>query len=50
MFIEKNREGYWVITDFIGDERVKRMYLYHTKREAIKKFKNEFIYVKWRGL
>jgi len=41
-FVEKNRHGYWVISDFDNQDRLFTMrYLYYTKKEAIKLFKNE---------
>ena len=36
-FMEKNREGYWVIHGCIGIRR----YLYYTKREARKRYIEE---------
>ena len=41
MIVEKNTGGYWVIGDFINGYWVSRMYLYYTKKESIKKFKEE---------
>jgi len=39
-FVEKNCYGYWVISDFDNtDQLVTMKYLYYTKREAIKRFK-----------
>ena len=46
MTITKNREGYWVIGDFINGYWVSKMYLYYTKKEAIKKFKEEATIIK----
>lgn len=38
--VEKNRYGYWVISDFdIQDCLVTMKYLYYTKRQSIKLFK-----------
>jgi hypothetical protein len=39
-FVQKNCYGYWVISDFDNsDQLVTMKYLYYTKREAIKLFK-----------
>jgi len=39
-FVEKNCYGYWVISEFNNlDQLVTMKYLYYTKREAIKLFK-----------
>lgn len=39
-FIEKNCYGYWVISDFDNHDCLVTMkYLYYTKRDAIKLFK-----------
>lgn len=42
MTIEKNREGAWVISTIAGGYLVTRVYYFHTKREAVAKFKQEF--------
>lgn len=45
MTITKNSEGAWVISAFtLGGNSylVTRMYYFHTKKEAITKFKQEF--------
>jgi hypothetical protein len=41
MTINKNTEGYWVVSDVIGGYLVTRKYLYYTKREAIRMFREE---------
>ena len=41
MIVERNHEGYWVISEVIGGYLETRKYLYYTKREAIKRFKEE---------
>ena len=41
-FAQKNHYGYWVISDFDNqDHLVTKRYLYYTKKEAIKLFKEE---------
>jgi len=41
-FIQKNHYGYWVISDFDNQDRLVTIkYLYYTKKEAIKCFKQE---------
>ena len=37
----ENRNGAWVITDIIGDSLVTRTYIFYTKAEAIRLFKQE---------
>lgn len=43
--IDKNREGAWRISAFVGEGRreylLTRLYYFHTKREAIRLFKQE---------
>ena len=41
MIVEKNRGGYWVISDIIAEKQIMKKYLYYTKREAIRLFKKE---------
>jgi hypothetical protein len=38
---EKNREGYWVLSDIIDGHLVTRRYLYYTKKQAINHFKRQ---------
>ena len=41
-FVQKNHYGYWVISDFDNQDRLVTIkYLYYTKKEAIKCFKQE---------
>lgn len=41
-FVEKNKYGYWVISDFDDkDCLVTKKYLYYTKKQAIQIFKQE---------
>lgn len=42
MLIEKNINGYFVISDLIKGYLVKRIYMGYSKLESIKKFKEEF--------
>tara|TARA_R100001510_G_C7493208_1_gene100089 strand:- start:226 stop:396 length:171 start_codon:yes stop_codon:yes gene_type:complete len=42
MNIYKNQQGYLVIEDVLGGEYKKMSYLYYTRREAIKLFKQEY--------
>lgn len=43
-FVEKNHYGYWVISDFDNSDHLVTMkYLYYTKREAIKLFKEHLV-------
>jgi hypothetical protein len=40
--VQKNNYGYWVISDFDNrDHLVTKRYLYYTKKEAIRLFKQE---------
>jgi len=41
MTIEKNINGYWLITDIINGYFVKKVYGGYTKKEAIQLFKKE---------
>lgn len=41
MTIERNQEGAYVISDIIGGYLVTKRYYGYTKREAIKRFKEE---------
>jgi hypothetical protein len=41
MIVERNHEGYWVVSAVVKGYLVTRKYLYHTKREAIRRFKEE---------
>ena len=41
MTIEKNINGYYVITDIINRRLIKKVYGGYTKREAIRLFKHE---------
>lgn len=42
MIIERNIQGYIVISDIIENQRVERKYLYFSEKEAIAKFMAEF--------
>jgi len=43
-FVQKNHYGYWVISDFDNQDRLVTIkYLYYTKKEAIKCFKQELL-------
>ncbi len=42
MNIYKNHNGYLVIEDVLGGQYIKMTYLYHTRRQAIKLFKQEY--------
>ena len=42
MNIYKNNQGYLVIEDLLGGEYKCMSYLYYTKQEAIKKFKQKY--------
>jgi hypothetical protein len=42
MIIDKNREGAWRITDIVNGYLETRVYYFYTKKEALKKFKEEF--------
>lgn len=50
MFIERNYEGAWVVSDIVGGYRVVRRYYGYTKGEAIKLFQNELAIVKVEAL
>jgi hypothetical protein len=41
MIVERNHEGYWVISEVVNGYLETRKYLYYTKREAIALFKEE---------
>jgi hypothetical protein len=41
MIVEKNINGYWIISSIIGGYLVIRKYLYYTKKQAIQMFKKE---------
>ena len=41
MSVERNREGYWVVSDVVGGYLVTRKYLYYSKREAIRMFRED---------
>jgi hypothetical protein len=41
MTIDKNTEGAWRVSDIIGGYLVTKVYYFYTKREAIKRFKEE---------
>jgi len=38
MIITRNKEGFIVISDIIGNRLVTKMYLYYTESQAIKRF------------
>lgn len=40
--IERNNEGYLVVSDIIGNHLVTRKYMGYSKKDAIRKFKQEF--------
>lgn len=40
MFIDRNNEGAWRISDIIGGYLVTRLYYGYTKRESIKLFRD----------
>lgn len=40
--VEKNHEGYLVLSDVIGGHLVTRRYMGYSKKDAIKKFKQEY--------
>lgn len=40
MTVEKNRNGSYVIGEFVGNDWVKQVYYGYTKKEAIAKFKD----------
>lgn len=42
MTISKTANGYWVISDIVGDYYKSRTYIYYTKTEAIALFREEF--------
>jgi hypothetical protein len=42
MTIYKNNNGYLIIEDMIGGEYKSMSYLYYTKQEAIKRFKQKY--------
>ncbi len=42
MNIYRNNQGYLVIEDLLGGEYKSMSYLYYTKQEAIKLFKNKY--------
>lgn len=42
MKIYKNNQGYLVIEDFLCGEYKRMSYLYYTKEEAIKRFKQKY--------
>jgi hypothetical protein len=42
MTVEKRGHKHYVITDIVSGYRVTRMYLYYTKRQAVRLFKEEF--------
>ena len=42
MNIYKNKQGYLIIEDFLGGKYKSMSYLYYTKQEAIKKFKQTY--------
>jgi hypothetical protein len=41
MTVSKNYAGAIIISDIIGGERVQRVYIGYTKREAMQKFRAE---------
>jgi hypothetical protein len=41
MTVDKNAEGAWRVSDIIGGYLVTKVYYEYTKREAIKRFKEE---------
>ena len=41
MSVDKNAEGAWRVSDIVGGYLVTRVYYFYTKREAIKRFKEE---------
>jgi hypothetical protein len=42
MTVDKNAEGAWRVSDIIGGYLVTKVYYEYTKREAIKRFKEEY--------
>lgn len=42
MTVSKTANGYWVISDIVGDYFKQRTYVYYTKAEAIALFREEF--------
>tara|TARA_R100001163_G_scaffold42624_1_gene32203 strand:- start:6 stop:170 length:165 start_codon:yes stop_codon:yes gene_type:complete len=42
MNIYRNNQGYLIIEDLLGGEYKRMSYLYYTKQEAIKKFKQKY--------
>lgn len=40
--VEQNQYGAWVVSDIINNQRVHRQYYGYPKREAIRRFKEEF--------
>lgn len=41
MIVEKNKRGYWIISDIINGYWITRKYLYYTKKESINLYKQE---------
>ena len=39
VFVEKNKYGYWIVSDNINNQYFKMRFLYYSKREAVKRFK-----------
>ena len=39
MIIEKQRNGSYLITDFVGNNRIHCVYYFYTKADAIQKFR-----------
>jgi hypothetical protein len=50
MFIERNYEGAWVVSDIVRGCRVVRRYYGYTRREALAMFNNELAIMKVEAL